>query len=91
MFKTFSRITASRSKSSVSVINLAQALLLTWVALGIHTGVAFGARWSQSGAGLPPGAVAEVTTLVVDPKTGSTLYAQTPARASYAYSLLHRD
>lgn len=52
--------------------------LLTWAVLGIHTGVALGARWSESGSGLPPGTVAAVTTLAVDRQTGSTLYAHTP-------------
>ena len=58
--------------------NLKQAFLLTLAIVGIHTGIALGARWSEIGAGLPPGAVAPVETLIVDPQNGSTLYALTP-------------
>lgn len=57
--------------------NLGHALFLALAALGIHTGVAFGARWSEINAGLPPATAAEVMALAVDPQTGSTLYAQT--------------
>ena len=58
--------------------NLRQAFLLTLAIVGMHTGIALGARWSESGAGLPPGAVVPVAILIVDPQNGSTLYALTP-------------
>ena len=49
----------------------------------MHTGIALGARWSEIGTGLPPGAVAPVATLIIDPQTGSTLYAQTPGESIF--------
>ena len=39
--------------------NFRQAFLLILVVLGIHTGVANGARWSEISTGLPLGAAAE--------------------------------
>ena len=55
---------------------LGNAFRLTLVILGLHTGVALAARWSEVDAGLPD-AVAGVTTLAIDPATVSTLYART--------------
>ncbi len=63
--------------------NLKQAFLLTLAIVGTHTGIALGARWSEIGTGLPPGAVAPVATLIVDPQNGSTLYAQTHGRSIF--------
>ncbi len=51
-------------------------LTLTLAILGVYSGVAFGARWTESSAGLP-GAGAPIRTLVIDPATASTLYAET--------------
>lgn len=36
---------------------MGQAFLLTLAIVGIHMGIALGARWSEISTGLPPGAV----------------------------------
>ena len=49
---------------------------LSLLVLGLHAGVAFGARWTQVSTGIT-GSVPGVRAVVVDNVTGSTLYAQT--------------
>ena len=62
--------------------NLGRALTLSVAILGINTGVARSARWTEISTGLT-GTVAGVRSLVIDRATGSTLYVQTAGNAVF--------
>jgi hypothetical protein len=56
--------------------NLGNAFTVGLAILGLHTGMALGARWTEASTGLT-GTVAGVRKLAIDRATGSTVYAHT--------------
>ena len=56
--------------------NLGNAFTVGLAILGLHSGMALGARWTEASTGLT-GTVAGVRKLAIDRATGSTVYAHT--------------